>query len=397
MENKNTLYKMKNATILLSLGLFLFACGGGDNQSMEDILQSGDLTALRAKRAELVDVQNEYGEKIALLDAQISVLDSSKKIPLITTYVAEKQVFNHYLELQGNVTTKELVVVSPEYSGVLKEVKVKEGQNVADGQVLGIIDDGGLGQQLAQLKIQTELAKTTFERQERLWKDNIGSEIQFLQAKANYEAQEKAVNQLSAQVEKTIIRAPFSGIVDEILTDEGNIVSPGMSQLFRIVNLKNMLVETDVPESHLANVKTSKKVEVILPVLGTSLESKVSSVSNFINPANRTFRIEVPLNNADNQIKPNLTAKLRINDYTNEEALLIPQNVISENAEGEQYVYVITNKKGKEGVAKKVIIETGKTSGDVIEVTKGLNNNSEIIMEGARSVKDGQTVKILTI
>jgi RND family efflux transporter MFP subunit len=174
------------------------------------------------------------------------------------------------------------------------------------------------------------------------------------------------------------------------------VVAPGMgAEVFRVVNLGNMYIETDVPESYITSVKKGKEVQVEFPVLGKTVTSSVRQAGNFINPANRTFKVEVGVSNKDRSIKPNLTAKLRINDYTNEKAILIPQSIISENAKGEQYVYIVENIKGKIGVAKQVIIKTGKTQGDVIEVLSGLVNGVKIIEEGARSVKDNQEVKLL--
>jgi len=158
-----------------------------------------------------------------------------------------------------------------------------------------------------------------------------------------------------------------------------------------------MYVETDVPERYISNVTPGKEVEVEFPVLGVFLDAKIRQAGNFINPDNRTFKVEVGIPNKDDIIKPNLTAKLKINDYTNETAILIPLSIISENAEGKQYVYTVTDKSENKAKAKRVIIETGKTQGDYIEVLSGLENGTEIIQEGARSVKDGQDIRILVI
>merc|ERR1711916_401234 len=305
-------------------------------------------------------------------------------VPLITTITAKTEEFKHVLELQGNVTTKDLLVITPEYNGILTNVYVKEGQQVSKGQTLAKIDDGGLSQQLAQLKIQADLAKTTYERQKRLWDQNIGSEIQYLQAKSTYESQEEAVNQMQQQIAKTVVKAPFSGTIDDVITEQGSVVAAGASPLMRIVNLNNMYIETEVPERYVTDVLNKK------------IDTKIRQAGDVINPANRTFKVEIEVPNKDKSIKPNLTAKLKINDYTNKEAILIPQSVISENAEGERYVYVVTNKNEKGiGNAKRVIIETGKTQGDVIEVLSGLETGAEIIKEGARSVRDGQSVEVI--
>ena len=389
---------MKHILAIITLCLLFTSCGDGNKNTVEKALESNNLETIRKKRAELVDEQQALHDKIILLDEKISVLDTTKNIPLITTFKAQKEDFHHELELQGNVTTKELMVITPEYNGILTNVYVKEGQKVSKGQTLGKIDDGGLSQQLAQQQIQADLAQTTFERQKRLWDQKIGSEIQFLQAKSTYEAQAEAVNQIQQQVAKTIVKAPFSGTIDNVITEQGSVVAAGQTQLMRIVNLDNMYIETEVPERYVNSITEGKNVEVNFPVLGKTFTGKVRQTSNIINPSNRTFRAEVAIPNKEKIIKPNLTARLKINDYTNENAILIPQSIISENAEGEQYVYVVKDKNDKnQGTASRVIIKTGRTQGDQIEVLEGIEDAAELIQEGARSVKDGQTVEVLII
>lgn len=389
---------MKYILTILTLSILLTSCGEGKKNTVEKALESNDLETIRKKRAELVDEQQVLHGKIVLLDEKISVLDTTKNVPLITTFKATPEEFNHVLELQGNVTTKDLMVITPEYSGILTNVYVKEGQWVSKGQTLGKIDDGGLSQQLAQQQIQTDLAQTTFERQKRLWNQKIGSEIQFLQAKSTYEGQVEAVNQIQQQIAKTIVKAPFSGTIDAVITEQGSVVAAGQTELMRIVNLDNMYIETEVPERHLSTITVGKDVEVNFPILGKTINAKVRQTSNVINPSNRTFKAEVAIPNKDKSFKPNLTVRLKINDYTNKDAVLIPQSIISENAEGEQYVYVVKNKNDKnQGTATRVIIKTGRTQGDLIEVLEGIESNAELIQEGARSVKDGQTVEVLIL
>ena len=389
---------MKYLFVIITFSILFTSCGDGKKNTVEKALESNNLETIRKKRAELVDEQQALHDKIIMLDKKISVLDTTKNIPLITTFKAKKEDFHHELELQGNVTTKELMVITPEYNGILTNVYVKEGQKVSKGQTLGKIDDGGLSQQLAQQQIQTDLAQTTFERQKRLWDQKIGSEIQFLQAKSTYEAQVEAVNQIQQQVAKTFVKAPFSGTIDNVITEQGSVVAAGQTQLMRIVNLDNMYIETEVPERYVNSITEGKNVEVNFPVLGKTFTGKVRQTSNIINPSNRTFRAEVAIPNKEKIVKPNLTARLKINDYTNENAILIPQSIISENAEGEQYVYVVKDKNNKnQGTASRVIIKTGRTQGDQIEVLEGIEDAAELIQEGARSVKDGQTVEVLII
>jgi len=389
---------MKNTVIIIFiLALTLYSCSGSSEKSIETIIADENLKEIRAKKSAIMKDQLIITDQLKQLDKAISKLDKVKKIPLITSITIKDEKFNHYLELQGSVTTKALLILYPEYSGILTNVYVKEGQWVKKGQILAKIDDGGLNQQLAQFQIQTDLAKTTFERQKRLWDQKIGSEMQYLQSKSNYEAQDKAVKQLQQQVDKTLIRAPFSGTIDDILTEQGSVVLQGQSQLMRIINLSNMYIETDVPEKHIAYITKNKSVVVEFPILGIEINSKIRQVSDFINPANRTFKIEIAVPNKDKRIKPNLTAMLKINDYTNDSALLIPQSIISENAIGEQYIYIVKNRnESGEGIAEKRIIETGKSQDDMVEVITGIAIGTEIIIEGARRVNDGQNVKVIS-
>jgi len=388
---------MKYIYSLVLVCFLLSSCGNVKKKSVEDIIATNDLELIRKKKTELDASSHEISAQLKQLESTIKNLDPQEKIPLITTFAAKEAVFNHFVELQGNVNTKQNLVIYPEFSGVLSRVYVKEGQKVSKGQVLAKIDDGGLSQQLSQLKIQADLAKTTFERQERLWNQKIGSEIQYLQSKAAYESQLQATKQLQQQVGKTDVRAPFSGTIDDVITEQGSVVAPGQSQLFRIVNLDDMYIETDVPERYVSDIIKGKEVKVDFPVLGKEINAKVRQAGNFINPANRTFKVEVAIPNKGFAIKPNLTAKLKINDYTNKKAILIPQSIISENAEGQQYVYTITDKVENKAKVKREFIETGRTQGDYIEVLSGIANGEEIIDEGARSIKDGQEVKILVV
>ncbi|TNJ44260.1 efflux RND transporter periplasmic adaptor subunit [Tamlana fucoidanivorans] len=388
---------MRNLYTLLFVSAILLSCGSGSKHSVEDIIASQNLESIRKKKSELDLEAQDISAQLKALEAAIKKLSPQSKVPLITTIKVHETIFNHFVELQGSVNTKQNIVIYPEFSGVLTKVYVKEGQNVTKGQLLAKIDDGGLSQQLSQLEIQANLAETTFERQDRLWKQKIGSEIQYLQAKASYEAQIQARDQLKQQIAKTEVRAPFSGTIDDVITEQGSVVAPGQSQLFRIVNLEHMYIETDVPERYVSHIIPGKAVKVNFPILNKEVDTKVRQAGNYINPANRTFKVEVAVPNEDKSIKPNLTAKLSINDYTNPKAILIPQSIISENAQGQQYVYTTVNKSGNKASVKRTFIETGRTQGDVIEVLSGVENGDEIIDEGARSVKDGQEVKILEI
>lgn len=387
---------MKSYNIITVFLLTMLVSCGGKKDNFEDILNSEDSKLLHTKKSELLASQRSIQEQIDSINSRLDELAGNDKLQLVSTFSTSEELFKHYVELQGNVTTKNLVVINSEFAGLLKSVNVKEGQQVNKGQILARIDDGGLSQQLAQMEIQADLAKTTFERQKRLWQQNIGSEIQYLQTKSAYESQLEAINQMKQQLAKTTITAPFSGTIDDILTDQGNIVAPGTA-IFRLVSLTDMYVEVDVPETYLKDITKGKEVIIEFPVLNMSINSVVRQAGSFINAANRTFKVEVAIPDGYDNIKPNLTAKLKINDYTSSNAILIPQDIISEDASGDEYIYTLEKINDNTGTVKRTNITTGKTQGDIIEILEGLEPNAVVIREGARSVKDGQEVEVKQI
>ncbi|CAI8168489.1 MAG: Solvent efflux pump periplasmic linker SrpA [Polaribacter sp. SA4-10] len=385
---------MKYIYIIPLAILILNSCNNKKELSIDDVLLTNNVEKIKSKKQELDLKQELLSLELDKLNDKLDDLNKDKNTPLITTFKVEEQVFTHFIELQGNVQTKQNVLVYPEILGILKKVFVKEGQSVIKGQLLAIIDDGGLSQKLNQLEANSQLAKTIFERQKKLWDQKIGSEIQYLQTKTSYESQKSAVSQLKQQLGKSLIKAPFSGVIDDVFKEKGTVVAPGPgAEIFRIINLSNMYIETDVPENYIGSITKNKMVEVNFPVLGETLNSKIRQVGNFINPINRSFKVEIGVPNLNEKVKPNLTARLKLNDYTNLNAILIPQSIISENSKGQQFIYVV--KKDNETRAERLVIETGKTNGDLIEVTKNLTSGTEIIMEGARSVNNGQIVKVI--
>ncbi len=387
---------MKNAIYILIAAVALSSCGDGKTVSVEELIADRNLEAIRGKKSELAEQQRTIEVELKKLDSAIATFKGNEKLPLVTVVTAKAASFVHFLELQGDVQTKQNVLIYPEMAGTLQRVLVKEGQQVRKGQLLATIDDGGMSSQVSQLKTQAALAKTTYERQKSLWDQKIGSEIQFLQAKSNYEATENAVKQAQSQLGKSTIRAPFSGIIDDVIKDQGTVVSPGPgAEVFRIVNLSDMYIEVDVPESYLSEIKKGKKAIVYFPVLGDTITSEVRETGNFINPSNRAFTVEIAVPNKKGNIKPNLTAKVSINDYSSENAITIPQSIISENADGEQYVYVATAADENTAVVNRKIVTTGKTQGSIVEVLTGVTDGDQLVKEGARSVKDHQTLEIL--
>lgn len=375
---------MKKIIILITLSIVLIACNSSEkNQSVESIIASKDAKALTAKKAELQS-------QLTQIDEALATLDVNKEVEALVTAVKLKDtLFNHYLEVQGNINTNENVLIQPEFPGNLVELNVKAGQKVTKGQVLGRTDDGGMSQQLASAENQYALAKTTFERQKNLWSQKIGSEIQYLQAQTQMISAQKSVAQIKAQIAKTVIKAPFSGTIDELFVEKGEVVSASPKGLMRIVNLGNMYVSTSIPETYIGKLKIGTEVDVYLSSLGKTYKGKVRQIGNFINPNNRSFGIEVSVPNPENLLRPNQVAKLKVIDYVSNNAVVVPTNVIQQDGKKNSFVYTVANSNGKTGIAKKVIVKTGQSSDNVTEILSGLDTDAIIVTEGMNTISDG--------
>ncbi len=374
---------MKKIIIVSALSLVLFACSNGTKtESIEDLIKSKNIKALNEKKSAL---QTE----IAQIEAGLATFDVKTEEALVSVLTLKDTLFNHYLDIQGNVDTKENILIQPEFSGTLTTLTVNAGDRVSKGQILGRVDDAGMSAQLASAQNQYSLAKTTFERQKNLWDKKIGSEIQYLQAQTQMVSAQKAVAQINAQLAKTVIRAPFSGTIDEVFAEKGQVVAPSASGLMRIVNLGNMFVSTSVPETYIGKLKLGDQVDVFLASLGKTYKGKVRQVGNFINPNNRSFGIEVSVPNPENLLRPNQVAKLKIIDYVSKDAIVVPTNVIQEDGKGDKYIYVVEGSNGKTGKAKKVIVAVGKSSDNVTEILSGLSANDVIVTEGVNTISEG--------
>nr|WP_294777072.1 efflux RND transporter periplasmic adaptor subunit [uncultured Flavobacterium sp.] len=374
---------MKKTIIFSLLAVFLYACGNKENtQSLDQLIEKKDVAGLQAKKTALQ-------AEITKIEEALASLDVKKEEALVSVLTVKDTIFNHYIDIQGSVDTKENILVQPEFSGTLTSLTVKAGQKVSKGQVLGRVDDAGMSQQLASAENQYNLAKTTYERQKNLWDKKIGSEIQYLQAQTQMVSAQKAVAQIKAQLAKTIIRAPFTGTIDEVFVEKGEVVAPSPQGLMRIVNLSNMYVSTTVPETYIGKLKVGTEVDVFLTSLGKTYKGKVRQIGNFINPSNRSFGIEVSVPNPENLLRPNQVAKLKITDYINKKAIVVPTNVVQEDGTGDKFIYVVEDSNGKTGKAKKVIVTVGKSSDNVTEILSGLSANDIIVTEGVNNISEG--------
>ena len=374
----------KYITLVLTTAL-LISCGQKEasSASIDALIEGKKVTELQAKKSQLQADINK-------IDAALSALNVKVDEALVGIATVKDTLFTHYLEVQGNVDTKENILIQPEFSGTLVALNVKAGQQVSKGQILGRVDDAGLSQQLASLENQYALAKTNFDRQKNLWDKKIGSEMQYLQAQTNMVTAQKGVAQLKAQLAKTIIRAPFTGTIDEVYVEKGQVVGPGSPQgLMRIVNVSNMYVSTTVPETYVGKLKVGTEVDVLLTSIGKMYKGKVRQVGKFINPSNRSFGIEVSVPNPQGLLRPNQVAKLRIIDYTNKNAVVVPSNQIQQDSEGKSYVYTVIDRDGKTGKAKKTIVKTGQSSDNLTEILEGVSADDVIVTDGVNTISEG--------
>ncbi|WGK95431.1 MULTISPECIES: efflux RND transporter periplasmic adaptor subunit [Flavobacterium] len=368
---------------LLLAATLTVSCGEKDNnQTVDQLIAAKNNKELQARKAAIQ-------ADLAKIDAALATLNVKKEEALVSVMSLKDTVFNHYLDIQGSVETKENILIQPEIPGTLIALNVKAGQHVSKGQILARVDDGGSSQQVASLETQYQLAKTTYERQKNLWNQKIGSEIQYLQAQTQMLSLQRSVAQAKAMLAKTVIRAPFSGTIDEVFVEKGQVVSANPQGLMRIVNLNNMYVSTSIPESYIGKLKVGTQVDVFLTSLNKNYKGKVRQVGNFINPNNRSFGIEVSIPNPENLLRPNQVAKLKVIDYTAKNAIVVPTNVIQEDGEGNKFVFVAINSNGKTATAKKVLVSTGKSSDNVTEILTGLSANDIIVTEGVNSISEG--------
>ncbi|WP_370478957.1 efflux RND transporter periplasmic adaptor subunit [Tamlana flava] len=388
---------MKYIYSLILIGILsVYSCSNSEKgtKSIDELIENGSLEELKQKRIDIAASYDSVANILSQLEKAIVKKDTTIKYTLVTSYKVKDTTFTSDVSLQGSVETSENILIYPEYQGVLSRVYVKEGEQVNKGQLLAKIDDGGLSSQLRQLRVQYNLAKTTFERQERLWNQKIGSEIQYLQAKTNMESTQNAVWQLKSQLEKTTVKAPFSGVIDDIITEQGHVVTPGMQAIMRLVNLDNMYVKASVPENYITSINKGSSVKVTFSALGKTVDGKVKTVGNYINPSNRTFEIEVDVPNEDKDIKPNLMANMDITNYSKAGALVVPSNAIQENSLGEKYAFVLEKADNGNFKAIKTQIEIGNNNGGIVEIISGLEKGFDIVKDGALTLKDGEIVTV---
>jgi len=372
----------KILTILITLAITV---------SCNNEIQKSSLEELNSQKMTLVSKIDSMSKELKSIEKEISKLDITKKYQIVTTIPAEIKEFKHYLEIQGVVQADKNIEIHPELGGTVKSILVKEGQKVFAGQVLIQLDDSSIRNSINELTTQLNLAKTTFERQERLWNQKIGSEMQYLQAKAQKENLDNNIATVRNQARKMKIIAPFSGIVDEIFPKNGELTNP-QSPVVRLINLKKVYVEADITETYLPVIKIGTEVIVNFSSINKEINSKIAQIGNYINPDNRSFKTRINISNIDQSIKPNLLADLKILDFETK-GIIIPSNLIQQDQKGNDYVFTIQTENGQNKVVKSLVNVVNEYDHKVF-ISEGLSENDTIVNAGARLVKTGETVQI---
>lgn len=380
---------MKNIAFLTVPLLMLIGCSSADTPNTNTLIEQENVEGLRARQGELVNQSNLIKQELNLVIDAIDRLDKDKSKSLVTVLKLKETNFKHTVVLQGIIKTDQNMMLTAEYLGTVKKIHVTQGQNVKKGDLLITLDDGGLAQNVAVQKAQLDLAKTVYERQKRLWEEKIGAEIDYLQVKTAYETQKQTYQQLQQQLKKSALYAPFSGKVDDIVVEVGELVSSSLSPLLRLINLNKMYVEADVPEAYFPNINEQTKATIEIPVFEDAFESQVTHKGIHINTGNRTFKISLDTSEAKN-IAPNLITTIHLVDYQNPKAIVVPLEVISENFDGAQYVYVVNNSEK----AEKRFVKTGLIEDAYVEILDGLRLSDRVISEGARLVKENENVQV---
>lgn len=352
--------------------IFISACAGKSTD------KKAELTRLKKERTEIdakiAKLEAEAGDKPVKKIAEVSVIE------IVST------TFYNFLEVQGKVDAEQNVQVSPELPGSVTGVFVSIGQNVSRGQTLAQIDDRVLRQNIAQLQTQLELAATLYNRQKNLWDQKIGTEVQFLTARAQKESLQKQIAVLQSQAAMYRIKAPISGTIDAMDLRLGQAVSPGMPSGIRIVNANILKVKAQIAESYASRVNRGDDVTIILPDAPDTIRTKLSYASRVIDQTSRSFNVEVKLP-SKKIYRPNMLAILKIVDYKNSNALIVPVNVI-QKSESNDYLFL-----AEKGKAKRVNIVVGKISDGRAEILSGLKPGDKVVSVGFADLNEGDNIK----
>lgn len=354
---------------------------------------SGNLDKLIQQRDSLKEVQVSVKDQLKVLEAQILALDSSVTYDAVTALELEPSAFSHTFDVLGTVQADKSLDLYPTGSGKVEAVHVKKGQQVTKGQLLVSLDTDVLESSKKELIKGLELAQTVYEKQRTLWLDEqIGSEIQYLQAKNNFESLEQKMVTLNEQIELSHVRAPFAGTIDEVYTKVGDLAAPQMPAI-RLVNTTGSYVKADVPETYASQILAGTEAAIHFDMQSEPIPSEVVQVGQFIKDANRSFTINVSIP-AEVGVKPNQIVHVSLTDYASDTALVVPSSLVQQDAQGKSFMYTLIKKGTYEEVVKNAVV-TGASSNGYTEIKRGLEAGDRVVEKGSRSVREGQRVVVV--
>jgi len=379
---------MQRFLTLAVLATLAWACSTKSTEQTE-------LTKLVHERDSLAALQSQVGNRLRELEVEIMAQDTMSRLTAVTTLPLQITTFKHFFNVYGTVEAAKSISLFPESSGTILNILVNEGQTVAAGQLLAELDGKVLEKNIAEVQTNLDLATTIYQKQKKLWEEErIGSEVQYLQAKANKEGLESRLASLKQQQRMTKVRAPFSGVIDEIFPKVGEMANPAQP-LMRLVNLSEVYISADVSEAYVGTIAKGTAARVSVGSLDKTFDSKIVQVGQFINPNNRTFKVQIGLDGGSkNEFKPNMMASVEICDYTADSAIVVPNSLLQQTPQGQNFVYVINPLSDGLGKVERVMVEVGKSHNEQTEVRSGLTTNQILVNKGSRSIKVGQTVKI---
>jgi RND family efflux transporter MFP subunit len=372
---------------LLICTLFLIAACSGNKE------ENKDLAGKKAELEKLTKERDAIVAKITALETDIQKLSgttATEKAKLVEVTELINQDFAHYIELQGKITTENVSYVTPRgMGGQVKSIYVKEGDNVKKGQLLMKLEDGIIQQNIKQVESQLAFAKNIFSRQENLWKEGIGTEVQYLSAKNNVESLEKQIDLVKEQLSTTSVYAQVSGIVEDVSIRVGETFMGSPMAGITIVNPSSMKAVVDVPENYVSKIRKGMSVVVVVPDLNQSFNSSISLISETINVTSRSFVAESKVG-GNKDLKPNQIAVVKILDHEAKNAIVIPVETVQSDEKG-KYVYVATQE-GNKTVARKRAVTIGEFYDELIEVNAGLATGDKLITKGYQGLYDGQLI-----
>ena len=374
---------MKNLSILTALVALLAACSTST--------PSSDVDQLNVRRDSIAGAIETLKSELAEIDLQLAAADSTRNFASVTTFEVAKGGFDHSFQVYGTVVSDKSVTLFPEMAGTITKVTVKGGERVRAGQLLVAMDASLVQASLAEVKTQLTLAQSLFEKQSRLWEQKIGSEVQYLQAKTQFEALQKRLAAVSRQVAMTTVTAPFDGMIDQVFAKEGEMAAPGMAMV-RIVGNGGLRLDMQVPETYIQRIEKGDEVDMHFSAIKLDLVGKITAVGNFINAGSRTFGVTVELpKNSD--LKANMMASVALKDYSVDSAITVPNRLILQDTKGVNYTYVYVAK-GELGSIERRDLVLGVANNDLTEVKSGIAPGEKVVDRGIRSVQPGQIVKL---